>query len=53
MSFLNVTGDGMTATPSEIYLGVLASGADMNSTFSITPVKESPVDITVNYDNWR
>jgi len=47
---LDVTGDGMTATPSEIYLGVLASGADMNSTFSITPVKESPVNITVKYD---
>ena len=48
---LDVTGDGVTATPSEIYLGVLASGADMNSTFSITPGEESPVNITVKYDN--
>ncbi|MGA2916931.1 COG1361 S-layer family protein [Methanoregula sp.] len=48
---LDVTGDGVTATPSEIYLGVLASGADMNSTFLITPGQESPVNITVKYDN--
>jgi hypothetical protein len=48
---LEVSGDGVTATPSKYYIGALASGTDMNSTVSITPTTESPVKITVNYDN--
>jgi hypothetical protein len=48
---LEVSGDGVTATPSKYYIGTLASGTDMNSTVSITPTTESPVKITVNYDN--
>jgi hypothetical protein len=48
---LEESGDSITATPSKIFIGALASGADMNSTFSITPGKESSVNITVNYDN--
>ncbi|MFA5269205.1 MAG: CARDB domain-containing protein [Methanoregula sp.] len=48
---LEVSGDGVTASPSRIYIGALASGTKTNTTFSITPVTESPVKITVNYDN--
>jgi CARDB len=48
---LEVSGEGVTATPSKYYIGALASGADVNSTVSITPTTESPVNITVNYDN--
>jgi hypothetical protein len=48
---LEVSGDGVTATPSKYYIGALASGADMNRTVSITPTTESPVHIIVNYDN--
>jgi hypothetical protein len=48
---LEVSGDGVTASPSKIYLGALASGANTNTSFSITPGTESPVKITVNYEN--
>jgi hypothetical protein len=48
---LEVSGDGVTASPSKLYLGALASGTNTNTTFSITPGTESPVKITVNYDN--
>lgn len=48
---LEVSGNGITATPSKIYIGDLASGTATNKTFSITPSKESPVNITVTYDN--
>lgn len=48
---LEVSGDGVTALPSKIYLGALASGANTNTNFSIIPGTESPVKITVNYDN--
>ena len=48
---LEVTGSGMTASPSKIYIGPLAAGTDTNRTFSITPTQESPVTLTVTYDN--
>jgi hypothetical protein len=48
---LEVSGDGVTASPSKIYIGALASGTNTNTTFSITPGTESPVKITVNYEN--
>jgi flagellar basal body-associated protein FliL len=48
---LEVSGDGITALPSKIYIGALASGANTNTSFSITPGTESPLKITVNYDN--
>ena len=48
---LDVSGTGVTAIPSQYYIGVLASGADVNRTVSITPTTESPVHIIVNYDN--
>jgi len=48
---LEVSGSGITATPSKVYIGALASGAEMNRTFSITPSTETPVTITMNYDN--
>jgi hypothetical protein len=48
---LEVTGDGMTATPAKQFLGVLSANAAANFTFSITPDKESPVQITADYNN--
>jgi hypothetical protein len=48
---LEASGPGITATPSQYYIGVLASGTDVNRTVSITPTTESPLKITVNYDN--
>jgi len=48
---LEVTGSGMTAIPEKIFIGPLAAGTDTNETFSITPTQESPVTLTVTYDN--
>jgi hypothetical protein len=48
---LEVSGDGITATPSKVYIGALASGAEINRTVSITPGSESTIDITATYDN--
>ena len=50
---LDVTGNGMTATPSEI----LPRGACIRCRYEQHLFdharKESPVNITVKYDNWR
>jgi hypothetical protein len=48
---LEVSGEGVTASPSEIYIGALASGANTNTSISISPGVESPVTFTVRYDN--
>jgi hypothetical protein len=48
---LEVSGDGITATPSKLYIGDLASRTALNKTVSITPGKESSVNLTVKYDN--
>ncbi len=48
---LEVSGSGMTASPSKVYIGPLAAGAETNRTFSITPAQELPVTLTVTYDN--
>ena len=48
---LEITGSGISASPSKIYIGPLAAGADTNETFSLTPGQESPVTLAVTYDN--
>jgi len=48
---LNVSGDGITATPSTIYIGDLPSGSSLNKTVSVTPGKETDLKVSVNYDN--
>lgn len=48
---LEVSGDGITATPLKIYIGDLSSGASVNKTVSVTPGKETDLKVTVNYDN--
>ena len=48
---LRVSGDGITATPSEKFIGTLASGTATNVTVAVTPEKETSLDLTVTYDN--
>jgi len=48
---LDATGDGISTTPSKLYIGTLKSGDSTNVTFTATPNKETPLNITVNYDN--
>ena len=48
---LEVSGDGVTASPTKIYIGALASGANTNTSISITPGVESSVKFALSYDN--
>ncbi|MDD1690203.1 MAG: hypothetical protein LUQ66_06040 [Methanoregula sp.] len=48
---LEVSGDGITATPAKLYIGDLPSGSSVNKTVSVTPGKETDLKVTVNYDN--
>jgi hypothetical protein len=48
---LEVAGDGITATPSTKYIGALSSGNATNVTFSITPSRETLLNLTVKYGN--
>jgi hypothetical protein len=48
---LDVSGDGVTASPTKLYIGALASGANTNTSISITPGMESPVTFALSYDN--
>ena len=48
---LEVSGDGITATPQQLYIGNLPSGSSVNKTVSVTPGKETDLKVTVNYDN--
>jgi hypothetical protein len=48
---LDVTGEGVTATPARTYIGHLAAGAKVPVNFTITPEKASTVLLTLDYDN--
>jgi hypothetical protein len=48
---LRVSGDGITATPSEKFTGTLAAGTATNMTVAVTPGKETTLVLTVAYDN--
>ncbi|MGA2120673.1 MAG: hypothetical protein ABSG49_01365 [Methanoregula sp.] len=48
---LEVAGDGITASPSRTFVGDLASGAKIPVNFSVTPDKETPLALTLTYDN--
>lgn len=48
---LEVSGDGITATPSQKYIGTLGPGNATNVSVSVTPGRETSVSLTVKYDN--
>jgi hypothetical protein len=48
---LDISGDGITATPSRIFIGDLAHGTSIPVNVSMTPDKETTLALTLNYDN--
>ena len=48
---LDVSGTGITASPAEIFVGDLASGAKIPMNFTVTPDQETNLILTVNYNN--
>jgi len=48
---VEVSGTGITATPSTIFIGKLASGASNSVNFTVTPVQETTLDLAVKYNN--
>jgi hypothetical protein len=48
---LDVSGTGVTATPDKIFIGNLASGSKSQVNFTVTPELETPLILTVSYNN--
>jgi hypothetical protein len=48
---LDITGDGVTVTPSKIYIGGLEAGTDSTVNFSVTPDQPTTLVLTLHYDN--
>ncbi|MCX6686607.1 MAG: hypothetical protein NTV10_08255 [Methanoregula sp.] len=48
---LEVTGSSFDATPSETFIGSLASGAKTTADIAVTPYQPTTLGLTVNYDN--
>jgi hypothetical protein len=48
---LEVSGTGIAATPAKTFIGNLASGAKIPVNFTVTPEQETPLILTVTYNN--
>jgi hypothetical protein len=48
---LDVSGNGMEAAPSRIFVGDLAAGASVPVNFTVTPNQPTTASLTVDYDN--
>jgi ribosomal protein S8 len=48
---LKVTGASFDVTPSETFIGSLASGAKTTADIAVTPYQPTTLGLTVNYDN--
>jgi hypothetical protein len=48
---LDVSGMGITASPAELFVGDLASGARIPLNFTVTPDQETNLILTVTYNN--
>ena len=48
---LEVAGTGIAATPAKTFIGNLASGAKIPVNFTVTPEQETPLILTVTYNN--
>jgi len=48
---LEVSGDGITVTPSRIFIGDIAAGAKIPVNFSVTPDHETPLTLHLTYNN--
>ena len=48
---LDISGTGITATPSEVFVGDINPGAKIPVNFSVTPDQPTVLHLTLNYDN--
>ena len=48
---LDISGTGITATPSEVYVGDMNPGAKIPVNFSVTADQPTVLHLTLNYDN--
>ena len=48
---LKTTGSGIDVTPSDTFIGSLASGAKTTADIAVTPYQPTTLGLTVNYDN--
>jgi hypothetical protein len=48
---LRLTSDGADFTPSQVYVGSIGPHQTVPVNFSITPSKEAPIQLTLDYDN--
>jgi hypothetical protein len=48
---LDVSGDGITVTPSRIFIGEIASGAKIPVNISVTPDHETTLNLHLTYNN--
>jgi len=48
---LEVTGAGFDVTPSDTFIGSLASGAKTTADIAVTPYQPTTLGLTMNYDN--
>ena len=48
---LDFAGDGASFTPSQVYIGNVAPQEKVFVNFSVTPSKEAPIRMNLNYDN--
>ena len=48
---LDISGTGITATPSKTFIGNLAAGARIPVNFTVAPEQESPLVLTATYNN--
>lgn len=48
---LELSGDGADFTPSRVFVGNIGPGEKIPVNFSVTPGKEAPLLLTLNYDN--
>jgi hypothetical protein len=48
---LEISGEGADFTPSRIFVGSIGPGQTVPVNFSVTPNREAPIQLTLNYNN--
>lgn len=48
---LRLSGEGLEFAPSEVFVGTIGAGQKVPVNFSVTPAKETPIRLTLDYDN--
>ncbi|NMB78702.1 MAG: hypothetical protein GYA23_06355 [Methanomicrobiales archaeon] len=50
-AYLEMTGDGASFTPTQVFIGEVAAGAKIPVNFSVAPGQETTLHLTLHYDN--